>query len=466
MPTELLFKSITEVSTLIKGHHLSPSELNEECLAHIEKTDPLINSFTTVAFDYSRKRAKAATDEIMRGEYKGPLHGIPYTLKDVIATKDVRTTFGNPNGTNYSPKNDATVHTLLEQAGGILIGKVYSQIGRGSLPVECYNPWDLRFSPGTSSSGSGASVASGMGFVSLGTDTGGSVRHPAANCNLVGFRLSTGMISRFGVIHPSWMSDQAGPLCRTVEDCSTVSTILAGYDPNDPISLPYPVPDYNSYLSGTLTQLKVGIPVDRWLWNWESEEVENIVRTAISCLSKLGAELIPINLPRNEEGWDAHFKITLPELACYYQDNFSASELEQWPEISGRIAAGKNQTFSDYYHAQQVADGIRQEVELAFQDVDLIVMPTGANIGVRGDAETIIIRGQEVSTKSKAVHINNIAAMTGCPAISVPCGFTSENKLPVGLQIIGRRFAEPTVLQAAFAYEQANQWYKEHPKLR
>jgi Asp-tRNA(Asn)/Glu-tRNA(Gln) amidotransferase A subunit family amidase len=262
------------------------------------------------------------------------------------------------------------------------------------------------------------------------------------------------------------MSDQAGPLCRTVEDCSTVSTILAGYDPNDPISLPYPVPDYKSYLSGTLTQLKVGIPVDRWLWNWESEEVENIVRTAISCLSNLGAELIPINLPRNEEGWDAHFKITLPELACYYQDNFSASELEQWPEISGRITAGKNQTFSDYYRAQQVADGIRQEVALAFQSVDLIVMPTGANVGVRGDAETMIIRGQEVSTTSKAVHINNIAAMTGCPAISVPCGFTFQNKLPVGLQIIGRRFAEATVLQAAFAYEQANQWYKEHPKLR
>jgi Asp-tRNA(Asn)/Glu-tRNA(Gln) amidotransferase A subunit family amidase len=261
------------------------------------------------------------------------------------------------------------------------------------------------------------------------------------------------------------MSDQAGPLCRTVEDCSTVSNILAGYDPKDPISLPYPVPDYKPYLSRTVKGLKIGIPVDRWLWNWETEEVETLVRTAINCLSDLGAQLIPVELPKNSQGWDVHFKITLPELACYYQEHFSENELKDWPEISGRITAGKTLPFSDYYHAQQIADAIRQEIELVFQSVDLIAMPTGASVGVPGDAETVTVRGKELSTKSKAVHINNIAAMTGCPSISVPCGFTGENKLPVGLQLIGRRFTESTVLQAAFAYEQANQWYKEHPKL-
>ena len=151
-------------------------------------------------------------------------------------------------------------------------------------------------------------------------------------------------------------------------------------------------------------------------------------------------------------------------MACYYQENFSPDQLEKWPEISSRITAGKTQPFSDYYHAQQTADAIRQEIASAFQRVDLIAMPTGASVGVTGDAESVTIRGRKLSTKSKAVHINNMAAMTGCPAISVPCGFTTDPHLPVGLQLMGRQFAEPTVLQAAFAYEQANQWYKEYPK--
>ena len=191
--------TISQVSELIRTLELSPVELIQSCIEQSERLDPDLKAFTTLTPEYAIKRAQQAEAEIMRGEYLGPLHGIPYTLKDVIATHGIRTTFGNPRKTDYKPKESATVHVLLEKSGAVLLGKVYSLIGRGDNPVMCYSPWDPTTSPGTTSSGSGSAVAGGMGLLSIGTDTGGSVRHPASNCGLVGFKATFGRISRFGV---------------------------------------------------------------------------------------------------------------------------------------------------------------------------------------------------------------------------------------------------------------------------
>ena len=195
---DLLNSTIGEVSRLIEKRELSPVELTEASILRSERLDPTLRAFTTLSADYAMEKARQAEAEIANGRYRGPLHGIPYTLKDVIATHEVPTTFGNPRETDFKPAESATVHTLLENAGAILLGKVYSHIGRGETPVMCYSPWDTDTSPGTTSSGSGSAVSAGMGLLSIGTDTGGSVRHPASNCGLAGFKATFGRISRPG----------------------------------------------------------------------------------------------------------------------------------------------------------------------------------------------------------------------------------------------------------------------------
>ena len=208
---DLLHASITQVSQLIRKRELSPVELTEACIRQSERLDPTLKAFTTLASEHALGKARQAETEIASGRYRGPLHGIPYTLKDVIATRDVRTTFGNPREMDFKPQKSATVHNLLENAGAVLLGKVYSHIGRGETRVMCYNPWDPSTSPGTTSGGSGAAVASGMGLLSIGTDTGGSVRHPASNCGVVGFKATFGRISRAGVWATSWTTGPGRP---------------------------------------------------------------------------------------------------------------------------------------------------------------------------------------------------------------------------------------------------------------
>ena len=254
---DLLNGTITEVTRLIEKRELSPVELTEASIRRSESLDPVLRAFTTLSADYAMEKARQAEAEIASGHYRGPLHGIPYTLKDVIATHEVPTTFGNPREIDFKPSESATVHTLLENAGAVLLGKVYSHIGRGETPVMCYSPWDTNTSPGTTSSGSGSAVSAGMGLLSIGTDTGGSVRHPASNCGLVGFKATFGRISRAGVWATSWTTDQAGPITRTVEDNAIAMEALTGHDPADLVSLNVPPGDYLSIMRDGIRGLRL-----------------------------------------------------------------------------------------------------------------------------------------------------------------------------------------------------------------
>jgi aspartyl-tRNA(Asn)/glutamyl-tRNA(Gln) amidotransferase subunit A len=458
---DLLNTTISQVSRSIRERQLSPVELTQACIEQSERVDPMLKAFTTMTPEYAIQRAQQAEKEISSGKYRGPLHGIPYTLKDVIATQGIRTTFGNPRMIDFQPQESATVHVLLEDAGAILLGKVYSHIGRGDNPVMCYSPWDPDTSPGTTSGGSGSAVASGMGLLSIGTDTGGSVRHPASNCGVVGFKATFGRISRFGVWATSWTTDQAGPITKTVEDNAIAMECLAVHDPKDLVSLNLESSEYRSGVMGGVGGLKIGLPVDSWVWKeWINQDEEDAVRTAVGVLEELGAEIVELSLPL---AYEARNNSLAAEGAVWLRDNFSDDALQEWEELHTQLERGETQSFTEYLHGQQKRMAIRQEAIAALQRVDVILMPTGNTIGDKWDAINANIRGRDVPARSRAVYLNGMASQAGLPAISIPCGFAKEERFPVGLQLVGRDLEEALVLRVAYAYEQATPWHQQHP---
>ncbi len=458
---DLLNTTISQVSRSIRERQLSPVELTQACIEQSERVDPMLKAFTTMTPEYAIQRAQQAEKEISSGKYRGPLHGIPYTLKDVIATQGIRTTFGNPRMIDFKPQESATVHVLLEEAGAVLLGKVYSHIGRGDNPVMCYSPWDPDTSPGTTSGGSGSAVASGMGLLSIGTDTGGSVRHPASNCGVVGFKATFGRISRFGVWATSWTTDQAGPITKTVEDNAIAMECLAVHDPKDLVSLNLESSEYRSGVMGGVGGLKIGLPVDSWVWKeWINQDEEDAVRTAVGVLEELGAEIVELSLPL---AYEARNNSLAAEGAVWLRDNFSNDALQEWEELHTQLERGETQSFTEYLHGQQKRMAIRQEAIAALQRVDVILMPTGNTIGDKWDAINANIRGRDVPARSRAVYLNGMASQAGLPAISIPCGFAKEERFPVGLQLVGRDLEEALVLRVAYAYEQATPWHQQHP---
>lgn len=464
---DIVTATISEIGEAIRTRAVSPVELVEASLNRMQALQPRLLCFTTPTPEYALQRAREAEREIMRGRYRGPLHGIPYTLKDVIATKGIRTTFGDPKGTDYRPQENATVYQLMEDAGGILLGKVVSEIGRdGAGPVGARNAWGTNWSPGTSSSGSASAVAASLGLASIGTDTGGSVRHPASNSNLVGMKATFGRISRFGVWASSWTSDQAGPLTRTVEDNATVMEVLGVYDPRDPVSLDEPRQSYRAGLRDGVKGLRIGVPVDDWIWkDWLSEEEETVVRKAIDVLRALGAAIVDVRLPISVTGRSILHTITEIEAPVYLADHFSPEQIEAWPEWGSKVEAARALPFSAYLHAQQGRAQIAQEVKAVLATVDVIAMPTGSTFGDAWNAQTVTIRGRVAPARSRAVYRNSMASLIGHPEISVPCGFGLDDTFPIGLMLHGRPLDEALLYRIGYAYEQATDWHKRRPPL-
>ena len=464
---DIVSATLLETAEAVRTRAVSPVELVEATLQRMEKLQPKLLCFTTPTPEYAIRRARETEQDIMRGAYRGPMHGIPYTLKDVIATKGIRTTWGDPKGIDHRPQEDATVHRLLEDAGGILLGKVVSEIGRdGTGPVGARNAWGTDWSPGTSSSGSASAVAASLGLASIGTDTGGSVRHPASNSSLVGMKATFGRISRFGVWASSWMSDQAGPLTLTVADNAALMEVLGVYDPKDPVSINSPAEDYRAGLRGDLKGVRIGVPVDDWIWKeWLDEEEETVVRSAIEVLRKLGASVVDIELPISVTGRTILQTITAIEAQVYLDDHFSPEQIAAWPEWGSKIEPARSMPFSEYMHAQHGRARITQEVRDALTQVDVIAMPAGSSFGDAWNAETVTIRGRVAPARSRAVYRNAIASLTGHPEISVPCGFGLGDRFPIGLMLHGSPMSEARLYRVGYAYEQATDWHKRRPPL-
>jgi aspartyl-tRNA(Asn)/glutamyl-tRNA(Gln) amidotransferase subunit A len=467
--SELCYLSLRSLATLIQRQEVSPIEATEAVLDRVDKFDGQLNSFITVLDGEALTQARAATQEIQQGRYRGPLHGIPIAVKDLYYTKGVRTTVGSKILSDFIPNYDATVIARLRQAGAIIIGKLnMHEFARGatnnsSLIGACCNPWDTLRVTGGSSGGSGAALAAGLCFASLGSDTGGSIRIPAAFCGIVGLKPTYGRVSRHGVFPLSWSLDHAGPMTRTVIDAALMLQAIAGHDSQDPTTRTAVVPDYVAALTGDIRGVRLGIPKEFFFEQLDAE-VGNAVRAAIQSLERDGARVEEVSLPLSKFAAAAGRIISLTESAEIHE-KFLRTRLNDYsPDVRNGFLAGQLILGKHYMKAQRVRGLIRQEMQAVLKRVDALVTPTVPVPAPRLGETMLTIGDETIDTMSVLSRLTRQANLAGFPAISVPCGFT-EGSLPIGLQLIGRPFAETSILQIAHAYEQNNSWHQRRPAI-
>ena len=462
---QLHYLTIHQAGELIRNGELSPVELTRACLERIQDTDERLHSFILLLADEALEQARTAEAEILRGSYRGPMHGIPFALKDLYDTAGVRTTSGSQVDIDRVPTEDATTTARLKGAGGILLGKLaMHEFALGgpdwTTPFEpARNPWNLDHITGGSSSGSGSSVASGQSLGALGSCTGGSIRGPASLCGIVGLKATYGRVSRFGVVTLSWSQDHAGPMTRTVEDTAYMLQAIAGHDPKDPTSSRAPVPDYSLSLREDIRGVKIGLPRHYFFDDdpGVNREVVARVEQAVTVLEELGAEVQEVTLPSLEYVRAANSVIMVSEAFAYHEPNLKTRPQEFGEIVRSRFRIGGLLNASDYLQAQRVRAWARREFSQVMKTVDFLVTPTMTQpaAAFEGFDPTSTVRG-----KSFTAPFN----VTGLPAISVPCGFT-EGGLPIGMQIAGKPFDEPGVIQAAYTYQQHAGWRDLHPSV-
>ena len=466
---ELCFLPAAELGSLLRQKKLSPVELVEAHLQRTEALEPTLNSFITLLPEEARAEDRRAEEAIQKGDYRGPLHGIPFAVKDVIDTAGIRTTLGCALYDRRLPQEDSTTVTRLREAGAILMGKLnlhtleLGPTGENETYGDMHNPWDVTRHTGGSSGGSASAAAAGECTLTLGTDTGGSIRMPAGLCGVVGLKTTFGRLSLHGLMGLSPTMDHYGPMVRTVEDCALMLRVIAGHDPKDPRSSKVPVPDYKKALTGKVAGLRIGfvkeffeIPVD--------PEVKQAVQAALKLLEELGATVVEVSWPM----FHYAFAISTAILAADTAGSLRQLVLEHGPEIDttirSRIESGLFIPVARYLQAQRARALLDQQSYDLLKQVDILAGPTlpvtAPNIGQRevqvGD--TTMPTGLALPQYTRAYNLN------GLPAISLPCGFSTSG-LPIGLQLAGRAFDEETVLRVAHAYEQATPWHKQHPSL-
>lgn len=471
-PADLVFLSASEQATLLRTRQVSPVELTEAYLARIAAIDPRINAFITVTADRARSEAKAAEQAIMRGEYRGPLHGIPYAPKDILATRGVRTTNGSKVTAGWVPDSESTITARLSAAGAVLLGKLnLLEFAMGSGVVSGFgparNPWDLARTPSGSSSGSGAALAAHLVPLSVGTDTGGSIRGPASFCGVVGLKQTYGRVSRHGVTTLAWTLDHAGPMTRTVADAALMLEVIAGVDPNDPTCAADPVPRYTEQLTRELRGIRVGVP-RRHFTEGAHPDVERAYRTALETLRELGASLVEVDVPHAPYATSAGWVVAMAEAAQFHEQRLTQSPELFDPIVRERLDAARFYAATDYIKALRIRTLLMEEMAAVFRACDVMVVP--ANAALPGELEPPDVAATDVKPGSSPAAFRGgntfLGNMTGLPALVLPCGFSAgPPRLPIGLQIYGRAFDEGLVLRLAHAYEQATTWHREKPPL-
>ena len=449
---------IAELGRRYRGRELSPVDVTTAHLTRIERLDKTLNSYVTVTAEQALADARAAEAAISHGN-AGPLAGIPIAYKDLYATRGVLTTGGSALLADWIPDHDATCVTRLAQAGMVMLGKLITHEfafgiqfpGHRFLPAR--NPWNLDHIPGGSSSGSGAALAAGLTVGALGSDTGGSIRGPAAFCGIVGLKPTYGRVSRAGVLTLSWTLDHTGPMARSVEDCAFMLQALAGYDAADPASSREPVPDYAAGLTGGVRGLRIGVPRD-YFFHDVKPEVAEAFESAMQTLRGLGADVREVTIPSI---WSspALMVIMLTEAFAYH-----ARDLRERPQLYGevlreKLMAGALFTAEEYVQAQRLRARLCEDVNQVLGEVDLLATPTTP---VTAPSFSTVYDPNFPFARSNMAPFN----MTGQPTLALPCGF-APNGLPVSLQLSGRPFDEATVLRAGHAYEQATDWHTRRP---
>ena len=462
---EIPFLSVTQLSEQIKNRTLSPVQTVEAYLGRIDDLNGKLYAYLTVCRDEALQAAKESEQALDRGEYLGPLHGVPFAVKDQLNTAGIRTTSGTPIFGDYVPEEDATVIAKLKSAGAILLGKLnMTEFGTTSLSHAfdtARNPWDLDRFTGGSSSGSGGATAAFLCATSLGEDTGGSVRGPAAWCGLVGLRPTWGRVSRYGLRPGMWSMDTIGPLSRTVEDCALTLQAIAGHDPLDGHTWDVPVPDYRAALDGNLAGKRIGVVKELLHTHVVDPEVRNAVSLAADSMAELGAQVEEISIPLASHANTISGALRV-EAATNYQDLIRnrLKEINHDNRIS--YLTWSLMPALAYYKTLKLRALLRQQVLQVLNDFDVLLTPT-MGIAAPMIEEDPVIKSKETSNRNTS-GLTTTFSLASCPAISVNCGFTSNN-LPIGLQIGGRPFAEQTVLNVAYSYEQNTDWSTRRPPI-
>ena len=447
--------SISEASELLRQKKLSPVELTSACLARIDELNPTLNAFITVTHESALAEARAAEAEIHKGNWRGPLHGIPIGLKDLIDTAGIKTTCGSALFADRIPTEDADVVQRLKQAGAVLIGKqnmqefAYGGTSASSHYGPVCNPWDTKRIPGGSSGGSAAAVAAGMCFGAIGSDTGGSIREPAAFCGIVGLKPTYGRVSTRGVFPLSWSLDHIGPLCRNVMDTAILLEAIAGYDEFDATSVDWPTDNYTAAL-GTKERPRIGVVREPFFEALDSE-IEDATNRALKVIGDMSMEILEVKLPATPAAVQA------PEVYAVHAKYFASTPKLYRPWMRERLAQAAAVDALSYVISRRELDQVRSTINAVFSTVDLLVTPTTPvppiTIEEALNMTTPPLPGELWLRNTRPFNAY------GLPTISIPCGFTQAG-LPIGLQIAGPRFAEGRVLAFAHTLEQSTDWHK------
>jgi aspartyl-tRNA(Asn)/glutamyl-tRNA(Gln) amidotransferase subunit A len=479
--------TLHDASDKLRKREVSSQELTEAVFQRIAQTDGFIHSYITVCHDAAIAQAKEADDRLKQGASPSPLMGIPMALKDNLLTQGMRTTCASKILDNFIPPYDATAVAKVRSTGAVITGKTnLDEFAMGSSAensafFSTRNPWHLERVPGGSSGGSAASVASDQCIAALGTDTGGSIRQPAAFCGIVGLKPTYGRVSRYGVIAFASSMDQVGPMTKDVRDCALLLEAISGHDPADATSAKLPVPSYFKSLTGDIEGLRLGIPKEYFTGGLQPA-VDEALMNAVHQLENRGAIIEEISLPHTEYAVAVYYIIATAEassnLARYdgmrYGQRAAGGDLSETymlsraqglgPEVKRRIMLGTYALSAGYYDAyylkaQKVRALIQRDFDTAFEHCEAIITPT---------SPTTAFKFSEKIKNPLQMYLSDICTISinlaGVPAISVPCGLDRDG-LPIGMQVIGKRFDEATILRIAYAYEQQTEWHRKKPAL-
>lgn len=454
-----------DVASHVASGELSPIDLVEDSLRAIDELNPALNAHITVLEQQARRDAAQAEREIRAGNYRGPLHGIPVSVKDLYWTNGVRTTSGSRILADFVPSEDSAVVQRLRQAGAVIVAKAnmlefaYASVHPDYGPSR--NPWDLSRSTSGSSGGSAASVAAGLDFGSFGSDTGGSIRLPAAFCGVSGLKPSYGLISRHGLQPLSWTLDHAGPFARSARDVAFLLTAVSGYDPRDHQSADRPVPSFGRDLSDSLDGVSIAL-LGNFMDASIDSQVRDAIRAAAAVLVDAGADVDEIDVHELEgDTLDALMDILLPEASYYHREWIPNREPDYTETVFERLSAGLKITAVSYFTALDTRERLRQRIREIQDTVDLFLLPTSATAATPLEVTTVEVTDDD-QRLTNLMRMTGPFDVTGQPALSLPCGFT-ESGLPIAMQIVGREFEDRLVLRAGHAYQSRTDWHRRRP---
>ena len=467
MKTPLPEMSLADLGALIRAKQVSPVEVTEQAIARIHQLNPRLNAFWTVTAGLAREQARAAETEIAKGEYHGPLHGVPIGLKDLIHTRGIRTTFGSKITRDFVPDADAAVVERLREAGAVLVGKTalhefaYGITNDNPHFGPTRNPWAPARVSGGSSGGSGVAVAAGLCYAALGTDTGGSIRIPASFCGVAGLKPTLGRVSLRNIQPLGYTLDHCGPMARTVVDVGLVYQVIAGYDAEDEFSVDHPLGEIA--LRKSLAGVRIGVP-ENFFFDDLQPDVERAVRKAIEVMHGLGAETVPVSLPFIPQLVEVARDLLLVEAYAVHAANFRDHPDDLGEDLKALFRKGRELSAEHYVETQRLRHRLRREMERVFDQVNVIITPATPLTAFPIGNNQVTLGGMEYDARAASTRFLRCFDASGHPALAIPCGTDSQG-LPIGLQIVGRLWDEAVVLHTGYAYEQATNWHTRRPPL-